>query len=175
MKVTQLNERTVAIDDRTRLLIHKNHTDYFSIETTDYEDNAVFVIPQYEEEVYKVFKRLLNDIFTHYCQTSYNKMGRIDPLDRSILVRSDTFDPHQLAIEEDEEKGAIIITILKNQNNTHRNNRVILDRDGALWIGYFEIFDTFLENLKELGSRSTGDNSRGRKTIFFKRKRVSKH
>lgn len=161
MRIFNLGSSALCICEQTELIINQNFPDYFSVETTDYESDAVFVIPKFETEIYKIFKELLDDIFTLYMQSGFNKMGRIEPLERSILAHSDTTDGNVLVIEEDGEKEAILITILRNPKCNHRNNRIILDRDGALFMGYYEAFATFYSKLSMLARKKP--NSGGRR------------
>ena len=87
-----------------------------------------------ENQLYVAFNKLISEFISLYNKLGYTSYGlEINTENRIIKFLENTIS-NSLIIEEKKEK--IILTFINKQKN-FQNNRVILDRSGAVAYGYF--------------------------------------
>ncbi len=114
--------------------------DYISLETSPFQEDVItFEISKESEEkvenqLYVAFNKLISEFISLYNKLGYTSYGlEINTENRIIKFLENTIS-NSLIIEEKKEK--IILTFINKQKN-FQNNRVILDRSGAVAYGYF--------------------------------------
>lgn len=148
------NNSCVLVENKEGQILYianNGHMGYFSMETVPCEGDISFRInaiseDEIEIQVYQAFRELLDDILDNYFKVGFIRM-QIDLKNRFIRFMTPNPNYNSLEIKLDGEALDIVMTIYRGKKSNFSNNRVFLDNDDVLAMGYYGCFQKLLNKL----------------------------